>query len=205
MLGQIILSIVLALGGILAVLIVLPVGIRVRYRDGTLKLWYCFGPVRVPGYPTGEKTEEKKNTQSGVRKVVDEHVEANRKHDSSLGNLLAQLKTVLGLFWALKPKLRLKRLELKLRLAGEDPCAVAMLYGGAWAAIGILVPALEEAFILGKRDLDVDCRFDGGSTTLEAGLDLSVSLGRLLYILMRYSLDTLGKADHKKDERRQTL
>lgn len=211
MLGQIILSVVLALVGIVAVLLVLPVGVRVRYRDGVLKLWYCLGPIRVLGYPTGKKTEVKKtkaqktNTQSGVRKVVNDHVEANRKHDSPIGNLLAQLKTVLGLFWAVKPKLRLKRLELKLHLAAEDPCTVAMLYGGAWAAIGVLVPALEEAFILEKRDLDVDCSFDGGTTTLEAELDLSIRLGRLLYILLRYSLDTLGKADHKKDERRQTL
>ena len=205
MLGQIILTVILALLSILAVLLVLPVGIRVRYRDGVLKLWYCFGPVSVLGYPPKKNEVKKKNTQSSVRKVVDEHVQANRKYDSPLGDLLAQLKTVLGLFWALKPKLRLKRLEVKLHLAGEDPCAVALLYGGAWAAIGVLVPTLEEAFILEKRDLDVDCRFDGGSTILEAGLDLTVGLGRLLSILMRYSLDTLGKADHKKDERRQTL
>ena len=203
MIGQILLTVVLALLGLVVVLLLMPVGIRVRYRDGELKLWYCFGPVRILGYPGKEKDQpkpKKKTEQSNIRKVVDDHVEANKTVDSPLGNLVAQIKTVLGLFWALKPKLRLKRLEIKVHLAGEDPCSVALLYGGAWAALGALVPVLEEAFILKKRDLDVDCRFDGGSTTVDAHLDLTVGLGRLLYILLRYSLDTLGKADQKKSK-----
>ncbi len=199
MLGQIILTVLLVLAVLVAVLLVLPVGIRVRFRDGELKLWYCFGPVRILGYPTAKKPKAKKETtQSSVRKIVDDHVEANRKYHNLLGEWLAQLKTVLGLFWALKPKLRMKRLEVKLHLAGEDPCTVALLYGGAWAAVGGLVPLLEEGFSLGKRDLDVDCNFSGGQCDLTAGLDLVIGLGRLLYILIRYSLDTLGKADHKK-------
>lgn len=200
MIGQILLSVFLILLGVAVFLLLLPVGIRVRYHEGVLKLWYCFGPLRFSGVP-GKKAEQpkpKQNDRSGIHKVVDEHVQANRTDDSPLGNFLAQIKTVLGLFWALKPKLKIKRLEIKLHLAGEDPCAVALLYGGAWAALGALVPLLEEAFILKKRDLDVDCRFDGGSTTVDARLDLTVGLGRLLYILLRYSFDTLGKADQKK-------
>ena len=77
-----------------------------------------------------------------------------------------------------------------------------MQYGGAWAAIGGLLPLLEEGFILKKRDLDVDCNFLGGTTTLEAKLDISIGLGRLIWCLVRYSMDTLEQSDMKQTERR---
>ena len=79
---------------------------------------------------------------------------------------------------------------------------MSMQYGGAWAAIGAILPVLEEGFILGKRELDVDCDFSGGVTTLDAKLDISIGLGRLLLCLVRYSLNTLEKAENKHIERR---
>lgn len=196
-------GILLVLIGIIILVMLMPVGIRVRYHGNELKIWYVIGPIRLLRYPDTEKARNKrKNSKINIRTVLNDPIKANRKYDSVLGDFWAELKTTLELIWALRPKLCLKRLELKLHLAGEDPCAVALQYGGAWAAIGGLLPLLEEAFIVKKRDLDVDCRFDGGSTTLDAKLDFTIGLGRLLYTLVRYSLDTLDKADHKQDERR---
>lgn len=191
----------LALLGVICVLFLLPVGIRVRYNDRILRIWYTIGPLRLRYHP--EKKENKKSGIS-VRTVLNEPVKANRKYDGALGDFWAELKTTLELFWALRPKLRVKRLMLKLFLAGDDPCAIALQYGGAWAAVGSLVPLLEEAFVINKRDVTVEADFSGEETHMEAKLDIVIGLGRLLLCLVRYSVDTINRADaaHKHNERR---
>ena len=199
----IVLWIFLAVTAILALVVFLPVGIRVRYHGDGLKLWYTVGPIRLLRYPEDAKAHEKrKNAKINLRTVLDEPIKANRKYDNLLGDFWAELKTTLELFWCLRPKLRIKKLCLKLHLAGDDPAALAMQYGGAWAAVGGLLPLLEEGFILKKRDLDVDCNFSGGTATLEAKLDISIGLGRLIWCLVRYSMDTLEQSDMKQTERR---
>lgn len=203
MVWRMILWLLVGLAGLITLVLILPVGIRVRYQQGILKLWYTIGPIRLLRYPETEKEREKrKNSKINLRTVLDEPIKANRKYDNVLGDFWAELKTTLGLFWCLRPRLRIKRLVLRLHLGGKDPAAVAMQYGGAWTAVGGLLPLLEEAFILKKRELDVDCDFSGGSTTLEAKLDITIGLGRLLWCLVRYSMDTLENSDMKHTERR---
>lgn len=184
--------ILVGLSGIIALLFVLPVGIRVRYSDGDLKMWYTIGPVRLLRYPEKETGKKQKNSKISVRTVLSEPISANRKYDNVLGDFLAELKTLLELFWALRPKLRLKRLVVKLVLGGDDPCSVAMQYGGAWAAVGTIFPVLDGAFTIKKHDIAVECDFSEGShTKVEAKLDLTIGLGRLLTRLVRYIMDTM--------------
>lgn len=187
------LGIILTLGGIVTLLIFIPVGIRVRYHNDELKMWYTIGPVRLLRYPETEKERLRRlDSKLTVRSVLKEPIAANRRYDNVLGDFVAELKTVLELFWALRPKLRLKRLVMKLVLAGDDPCAVAMEYGGAWAAIGAVYPVLDGAFTIKKQDISVDCDFSEGSKTrLEVKLDITIGLGRLITRLVRYILDTM--------------
>ena len=203
MVWRIVLWLLLPIAAIVTLLIFLPVGIRVRYGQAGMKLWYAIGPIRLLRYPeTTEEHEKRKSSKVNLRTVLDEPIKANRKYDTVLGDFWAELKTTLGLFWYLRPKLRIKRLVLLLHLAGSDPAAVAMQYGGAWAAIGGFMPLLEEAFILKQRELDVDCNFGAGATTLEVKLDITIGLGRLIWCLVRYSMDTLENTDMKHSERR---
>ncbi len=55
------LGILFALGGIVTLLIFLPVGIRVRYQNEDLRMWYTIGPVRLLRYP--QTAEERKRRQ----------------------------------------------------------------------------------------------------------------------------------------------
>lgn len=188
---QIALWILLGLCATVAILIFIPVGIRLRYGNEELKMWIAFGPVRLLVYPK-RKTEpkEQKETKITVRTVFREPIRANRKYDSLLGDFLAELKTVLDLFWALRPKLRIKRLVLKLVLGGSDPCSLAMEYGGAWAAVGTLFPVLDGGFTVKKHDISIDCDFSEGSrTALDAELYITIGLGRLIGILFRYMMN----------------
>lgn len=203
MIWKIILCFLFILAALITIVIIFPVGVRVRYQDDALKMWYTIGPIRLLRYPEDDDAHEKrKNSKINIRTVLNEPIKANRRYDNVIGDFWAELKTTLELFWFLRPKLRIKRLVLKLHLAGDDPAALALQYGGAWAAIGGLLPLLEEAFVLKKRQLDVDCNFNGGTTSLDAKLDITIGLGRLLWCLVRYSIDVLDRTNTKHTERR---
>ena len=197
--------ILLALGAIITVLIFLPVGIRVIYRNGELQMWYTIGPIRLLRYPqTQEEKEKRQMSKLTVRTVLREPIKVNQKYDSLLGEFMAELKTTLELFWALRPKLRIKRLVLRLVLAGDDPASVAMQYGGAWAAIGGLFPVLDGGFTIKKHDIAVNCDFsNGSSTTLEVRLDIAIGLGRLISRLFRYTMDSLDTITQSRDVERR--
>jgi hypothetical protein len=181
----------------------LPVGVRICYRQGTLSLWLNLGPLRLPlNIKNKKRTNGEKKQQSTIRSPQKESPKSKGQYDSPLGDFMAKLQIVLELFGYLSPKLCIKLIMMRLHLAGKNPAVVALQYGGAWAAIGAVIPLLEEAFIVKKRDLDVDCDFDGELTTLDAELTISIPLGRLLWCLFRYGIHVITNSDSTHFERR---
>lgn len=181
----------------------LPVGLRICYRQEKLKLWVTAGPIRYP-IALKKSDQGKKDAEKGSEKKSDEPPKKKRSFDQIIKEFWSQLETILALFQDLRPKLLIKRLELKLHLAGENPAALAWQYGGAWAAIGGLLPLLEENFIVKKRELDVDCDFSGTKTTLDAQLDISIGLGYLLICLIRYLTNTYNQSEDKLTENKKS-
>ena len=90
---------------------------------------------------------------------------------------------VLDFIAAFGRKLRINHLELKLILAGGDPSDLAVNYGRGWAVLGNLMPLLEKAFVIQKRDLEVECDFLADNTTIIARLDLTITIGRIFSLL----------------------
>lgn len=195
MVGLIILRIILALIALLLLVLLLPVGVRVRYNQEGLKLWYVIGPVRLlHKAKEGKKRSKEKSDGFNIRKMLGQ---SEPETDSVLGRFRSDLQLIFALFGYLRPKIRIQYLELKLNLAGGSPATLAMAYGGAWAAIGSFLPMLEEAFVLKKRDLDVTCDFSDETTTLDAKLNITIGLGRLLICLLRWVLSTSDKTETK--------
>jgi hypothetical protein len=82
-------------------------------------------------------------------------------------------------------------LELKLIMAADDPCDLAVNYGRAWAAVGNLLPQLERIFVIKKRDIEVECDFTASQTLVIARLDISITLGRLLSAVVVFAVRAL--------------
>jgi hypothetical protein len=191
MAGLIVLRIILALIALLLLVLLLPVGVRIRYNQEGVKLWYVIGPVRLLHKAKEDKKKTKKKDDGlNIRKMLGM---SDHEADSVWEKFRTDLQLIFSLFGYLRPKIKIQYLELKLNLAGGSPGTLAMAYGGAWAAIGGFLPVLEEAFILKKRDLDVTCDFNGDATTLEAKLNLTIGLGRLLICLIRWVLASSDK------------
>lgn len=173
----------------IALLAFVPLGISAKYDAGGAAAWLIIGPVRLALYPsrkTGKKREKSSKTEEKKDKSGKE------KKGGSLADFFPLLNAVLDFLGDLLfRKLRVNLLQVRIVMAGDDPCDLAVNYGRAWAAMGNLVPVLERFFVIKKRDLQVDCDFDGEKTLIDAKLILTVTFGRLLHLGARYGIRVL--------------
>lgn len=183
--------------GILVILAWLPLGATVRYNDQGVALKVIAGPVRIPILPkkkAQEKEKPKKEEKPKKRQSVAKKTEAPKPQEEKGGpvtDFLPLVQTALDLLNAFRKKLRINHLYLKLIMASDDPCDLAVNYGKANAAMGNLLPLLERCFVIKKRDIEIECDFESAKTVIIARADLTITLGRLLGILIWYGVKAL--------------
>ena len=183
--------------GILLVLAVLPLGVRIRYNADGILVKVIAGPVKITVFPR-PKREKKKKKKKEIKEPASESApeenlpqppqppkppgkkKTGEEKGGSLLDFLPLVKVALDFLGDFRRKLRLDDLQLKLILAGDDPCDLAVNYGRAWAAVGNLMPQLEKWFVIKKRNIEVECDFETSQTLVIAHLDLTITLGRLL-------------------------
>lgn len=159
-----------------AALAVLPMGVSAVYGDGGTHAWLLIGPMRLRVYP-GKKKDKPKQAQEVPKPSGSA---GSKKSGGPVSDFLPLVKLILALLTDFRRKLRVDRLELDVILAGDDPCDLATNYGRAWAALGNLWPQLERLFVIKKRHVEIQCDFEAGQTLVNARLDLTITLGRLL-------------------------
>ena len=193
--------------GILTLLAILPVGVRVCYdADGPL-VKLVLGPVRLTLFPRPrrEKPHQKEKTEKAPKKRTKATAEENanlpkpprapaaekkskQKKGGSLTDFFPFVKLAFDFLGDFRRKLRMKELYLRLILAGEDPCDLAVNYGKTWTAVGNLLPALERWFVIQKRDVEVECDFTASETKVFARVEITMTLGRLFSLAAVYAV-----------------
>ncbi len=185
---------VLIFGGILFLLYWLPLGVRALYQSGDAGVWLLIGPLRLKLLPKKKKKKAEKEKDTVAIKVKTPKPAKEKEKEKKGGSLrdflplLEVAKDALGSF---RRKLRIRRLELKLVMAGNDPCDLAVNYGRAWAAVGNILPRLEAIFVIKKRNVEVECDFTASETTIYVLADITMTLGRLLGIAVKYGIRAL--------------
>ena len=195
--------------GILALLAIIPLGVSVVYDEDGALIRIIAGPLKIKVFPIPKKEKkpgkEKKakkkaesaaNPQSGTDRKQSpkgtKSVSASGKPDNTakkkksggpITDFLPLVKVLLKFLDGFRRKLRVNVLELKLILAADDPCDLAVNYGRAWAAVGNLMPRLERVLVIQKREIEVECDFTADKTHVLARLDLSITLGRILALV----------------------
>ena len=185
---------------ILFLLAILPLGVSVIYNAdgplirvvaGILKIKVFPGKKKDPDRPPKEKKKKEKKSKDISKKNADKKT-AVKKQDSKKGGSVTDFIPFVQLAFDFlvdfRNKLRLNCLELNVIMAGGDPADLAINYGKAWAALGNLWPKLETWFVIRKRDVQIQCDFEGSETTVYARLDLTITLGRLLSLVFRYAI-----------------
>lgn len=164
----------------LVLLAFLPLGVCGVYDGSGPLVLLIAGPMRIRLYPSKKEKSHKKESPAKTPQ--------KSKDGGSLKDFLPLAKDVLDLLKDLKARNPIKRLEMKLTLAGDDPCDLSLNYGKAWAALGNVIPRLEEMFEIKKRDMAVQCDFTAEQTTLYVRVDIALSLGWFVLLATRYGL-----------------
>ena len=190
---------------VLLALAVIPLGVRIRYNDAGFLLRVIAGPVKITVFPRKkkpkkQKTKQKKqkagkrpeSTDSGdTPPQAPKPVPEPKEKGGSLTRFLPLVKLGLKFLGDFRRKLRVDNLFLRLILAGDDPCDLAVNYGRTWAAVGNLMPQLERLFVIKKRDIQVECDFTAEEISVIAHVDITITLGRLLTLAVVYGLRVL--------------
>ena len=192
-------------GAILLALAVLPLGVRIRYNDAGFVLKVIAGPLKItviPGRKKPKKQKVKQKKQKAVQTAESAGSEERppqppkaqpeqKERGGSLTRFLPLVKLGLKFLGDFRRKLRLDNLYLRLILAGDDPCDLAVNYGRIWAAVGNLMPQLERLFVIKKRDIQVECDFTATALCVVAHLDITITLGWLLVLALYYGVRIL--------------
>lgn len=187
--------------GILTLIAITPIGAKFRYDADGIFLAVILGPIRLTILPKKKKPKKEKKTKDKAKKSdiktsaekkpeyqTDPGPKPNnkpaekKKSGGPITDFLPLVNVVLKFLNDLRRKIRIDHLDVKVILAGGDPCDLAVNYGRAWAAVGNLLPRLERVFVIRKRNIDVECDFTADETLINAGLELTITIGRVLSI-----------------------
>lgn len=176
--------------GVLVLLALLPLGVSARYDASGALVRLIAGPVRFKLYP--RKKKEKKPHEKKKEKKPVQTANGGGQQETQKGgswkDFLPLVRLGLDFLGDFRRKLRINRLEMKIIMACDDPADLAINYGRVWAAVGNLWPRLEELFVIKKRDVQVECDFTAEQTLVCARADITITLGRLLSLGVRYGI-----------------
>ena len=185
--------------GILILLGMIPLGVSAIYDEDGVLVRIIAGPLKIRVFPASNKkkkpkkektekkpkeTKKKQPSKTASNTVPSEtKTPAEKKKGGPITDFLPLVKVLLKFLDGFRRKLRVNVLEVKLIMAADDPCDLAVNYGRAWAAVGNLMPSLERVFVIQKRNIEVECDFTADKTRVIARLDLSITLGRILGLI----------------------
>ena len=187
---------------VLVLLGLIPLGVSVIYDEDGALVRVVAGPLKIQVFPVRKKSKQPKkdkkpkkerkksksadkqqttqSSTSSAKTTSKQTTGAKKKSGGPITDFLPLVNVVLKFLNGFRRKLRVNVLELKLILAADDPCDLAVNYGRAWAAVGNLLPRLERVFVIQKRNIEVECDFTADKTRVLARLDLTITLGRIL-------------------------
>lgn len=207
--------------GIFVLILILPLGASLLYDAEGFRVRVIAGPIRFTVFPMKQKKEKPKQ-QSGPEKPAEEKPEhaaaesappkqalpeapkpppkpeekAEKKEPAggSITDFLPLVELALKFVGEFFHKtLHIDALYLKLTMAGDDPADLAINYGRTWAALGNLWPYIDRMFTIKKRDVQVQCDFTASETLVNARVDITLTLARILGLVISYGVRILVK------------
>ena len=173
---------------ILVGLAFLPLGVGGAYNYTGYVLYFRVGPLKVKLLPRKRKPKKENNTKQKKESNQTPSKNVQSKKGGSWQDFYPLARLLLDFLGNTRRKLVVNCLEIKITMAADDPCDLAVNYGKACAIVGGVMPRLESLFHIKKRDVQVQCDFAAEKTLIFARLDATITLGRLLVLQCRYGI-----------------
>ena len=176
--------------GVLLLLAVMPLGVHFRYNSDGPMIRVILGPAGIAVFPSKKKKEKVKpqKTPGKTKSTAETQKKVSKTKGGNLNDFMPLVRTALDFLGDFRRKIRVRRLDLNVVLGGGDPCDLAINYGKAWTALGNLWPRLEQLFVIKKRDVKIQCDFEASQTLVTACVEITITLGRLLALVIVYGL-----------------
>lgn len=184
--------------GVIVLVALFPVGGSVKYDADGPGAKLILGPFSIRLYPKPGKEKEKKQPGKEASQTAEKKPRAKddlstlpEDQGGSIADFLPLVQVALDMLGGLRRKLRVNYLQLRLTMAGDDPCDLAVNYGRANAAGAALMAQLERLFVIKKRDVGIACDFESEETRILARLDLTITIGRAISLVTVYGIRAL--------------
>ena len=183
----------------------IPVGVDARYNAEGVFLAAKLGPLRLQLLPQKPKKkpkkrkQQKKQPEKAPAKAGTQEKKPNPLLSGGVDGLMQLLDLAFDMLGDLRRKLRVNELMLRVLIGGaDDPAKAAMGYGRAWAAIGVITPALERLFVIKKRDIQPALDYTISNTQVDAQLVTTITIGRSLALALRAGIRFLKILNERK-------
>ena len=182
----------------LVLLNLIPLGARVRYGAGGLEVAVLAGPAKIRIFPmkegAGKKKKKTKKTpkKKAPTKQAPRQAGAGKDKPGTVARVMDLLPVVAQAAGALRRKILIRHLKLKVVWAAADPAAAAMGYGRAHALIGLLWPLFAHNFRVREHDFQVEVDYERTQPELSMDLALTITVGQLLAFALHYGIKLLN-------------
>ena len=202
-----VLKVLLVIALVFWLISLIRIGGRVRYGEAGLFAFALAGPVKIqllPARPKEEKPRKKKKPKK--EKPPKEKKPEPEGRPGALSRLMQVLPVVGAACGALKRKIRIDDLRLELIWGGGDPAAIALGYGQANAALGMLWPILDNNFKVKRHSFRIGMDYGRAQPAVELEAALTLTVGQIFALGARYGVKALiiwvksGKPIKKKQE-----
>ena len=193
---------------ILWLISLIRIGGRVRYGAEGLFVWVLVGPLKfqlLPARPKKKPKKEKKKKEPPA--AAEQHKKEPKKDQPGTLSRLLQLLPVVGqACGALKRKIRIDDIELQLIWGGSDPAAIALGYGQANAALGMIWPILDHNFKVKRHSFQIGMDYGRAQPGVELTAALTLTVGQIVTLGVHYGVKALitwvrsGKPTRTKQE-----
>ena len=186
------------------------VGARVRYGKAGLFVFVLAGPKKIQVLPTKPKKKKPKKEKRPKNEKPDQGEKHNKTLIESKPGTLSRLMKLLPVIGqacgALKRKIRIDDLELDLVWGGSYPAAIALGYGQANAALGILWPVFDHNFKVRRCNFQISMDYARTQPTVELQAAVTFTIGQIVTLGVHYGVKALftwiksGKTARKRQE-----
>ena len=190
------LKVLLIVLAVLWLISLIRVGGRVRYGEAGLFASVLAGPFKLQVFPMkGKKRDKPKQARKAKKEkppIAEKHKKEPKEGQPGTLSRLMKLLPVAGqACGALKRKIRIDDLELQLIWGGSDPAAIALGYGQANAALGMIWPILDNNFKVKRHSFQIDLDYGRTQPGVELTAALTFTIGQIVTLSVHYGVKAL--------------
>ena len=170
-------------------------GIIIEYAAEGFTADVKVGVFRKKIYP--KKRKEKSSEKKKSKKNKEAEPEESKKGGDAasvkqlLPNILEALKKICR-------KLMIDDLVLHITVASDDPYRSAVLFGEASAGLGMLMPVLDNLFVIKNRDVGTSVSFTEAKTLVYIKAKFTLRLWEIFYIAFSFGIEFVKVAVFSK-------